>query len=104
MNHSYEDCDYFVSMAKTKNHEEMGITICIKNLFGITPNGLYHDREHLFDYGTCRHLLVRPPNSSQNCLFTKAGGNLRCILVDILGFCPVDRAIADGIVVSMVGW
>ena len=51
MNHSYEDCDYFVSMGKMKNHEEMGITICIKNLFGIKPKGLYHDREQVFHYG-----------------------------------------------------
>jgi uncharacterized protein (DUF362 family) len=51
MNHSYEDCDFFVSLGKMKNHEEMGITICIKNLFGITPTGLYRDREQVFHYG-----------------------------------------------------
>ena len=51
VNHSYEDCDFFVSMGKMKNHEEMGLTICIKNLFGITPLGIYRDREQVFHYG-----------------------------------------------------
>src|SRR5207302_4164320 len=45
LNHSYEDCDFFVSLAKMKNHEEMGLTLCIKNLFGITPLGVYKNRE-----------------------------------------------------------
>ena len=40
-NHSYEDCDFFVSVAKMKNHEELGITLSMKNLFGITPELLY---------------------------------------------------------------
>ncbi|MGE5733941.1 MAG: DUF362 domain-containing protein, partial [Acidobacteriota bacterium] len=26
LNHSYEDCDFFVSLGKMKNHEEMGLT------------------------------------------------------------------------------
>jgi Domain of unknown function (DUF362) len=43
LNHSYEDCDFFVSLGKMKNHEEMGLTICIKNLFGITPLGVYRN-------------------------------------------------------------
>jgi len=40
-NHSYDDCDFFVSVGKMKNHEELGITLSMKNLFGITPELLY---------------------------------------------------------------
>jgi uncharacterized protein (DUF362 family) len=101
MNHSYEDCDYFVSLGKMKNHEEMGVTLCIKNLFGITPLGVYHDREQVFHYG-----YAQAPSGAPVELDPKStryeGWRLPRVLVDILGSRPVDLAIADGIV-SMVG-
>ena len=101
MNHSYEDCDFFVSMGKMKNHEEMGLTICIKNLFGITPLGIYENREKVFHYGQ-----VQSPSGAPLELNPKSnryeGWRLPRVLVDILGSRPVDLAIADGIV-SMVG-
>ena len=101
MNHSYEDCDFFVSLGKMKNHEEMGITLCIKNLFGITPLGIYGDREKVFHYGQ-----VQAPSGVPVELDAKSnryeGWRLPRILVDILGARPVDLAIADGIV-AMVG-
>ena len=101
LNHSYEDCDFFVSLAKMKNHEEMGLTLCIKNLFGITPLGIYGDRETVFHYGQVQAPAGAPtelnPNSNRY-----EGWRLPRVLVDILGARPVDLAIADG-VVSMVG-
>lgn len=101
LNHSYEDCDFFVSMGKMKNHEEMGLTICIKNLFGITPLGIYGNRETVFHYGQ-----VQSPSGAPVELDPKSnryeGWRLPRVLVDILGARPVDLAIADGIV-SMVG-
>lgn len=101
MNHSYEDCDFFVSMGKMKNHEEMGLTICIKNLFGITPLGIYGDREQVFHYGYKQAPAGAPieldPKSTRY-----EGWRLPRVLVDILGSRPVDLAVADGIV-SMVG-
>jgi uncharacterized protein (DUF362 family) len=101
LNHSYEDCDFFVSMGKMKNHEEMGLTICIKNLFGITPLGIYHDREKIFHYGQVQADAGVPAelDAKSN---RYEGWRLPRILVDILGSRPVDLAIADGIV-SMVG-
>lgn len=101
LNHSYEDCDFFVSLAKMKNHEEMGLTLCIKNLFGITPLGVYKNRETVFHYGQ-----VQAPSGVAAELDPKSnryeGWRLPRILVDILGARPVDLAIVDGIV-SMVG-
>lgn len=96
VNHSYEDCDFFVSLGKMKNHEEMGITICIKNLFGITPLAVYGDREKVFHYGEVQAPSGAPaeldPTSNRY-----EGWRLPRILVDILGARPVDLAIADGI-------
>ena len=101
LNHSYEDVDFFVSMGKMKNHEEMGLTICIKNMFGITPLGVYGNREKVFHYGQVPSPAGAPleldPKSNRY-----EGWRLPRVLVDILGARPVDLAIADGIV-SMVG-
>ncbi len=41
LNHSYVDCDVYISLAKLKNHATAGVTLGIKNNFGITPTSLY---------------------------------------------------------------
>jgi uncharacterized protein (DUF362 family) len=42
VNHSYAETDVFVSLAKMKEHATAaGVTLSMKNLFGITPNSLY---------------------------------------------------------------
>ena len=41
LNQSYEDCDVFVSIAKMKEHATAGITLSMKNCFGITPCTVY---------------------------------------------------------------
>jgi hypothetical protein len=44
VNHSYVDTDVYVSLSKMKNHMIAGVTLGLKNSFGITPNSLYgHD-------------------------------------------------------------
>jgi uncharacterized protein (DUF362 family) len=43
LNHSYVDTDVFVSMAKLKNHANCGVTLSMKNCFGITPISIYGD-------------------------------------------------------------
>lgn len=43
LNHSYYDTDVFVSMAKLKNHATCGVTLTMKNIFGITPASIYGD-------------------------------------------------------------
>src|SRR5437588_3394490 len=43
LNHAYHDTDVFVSMAKLKNHATCGVTLSMKNCFGITPASIYGD-------------------------------------------------------------
>ena len=43
LNHSYEDCDVFVSLAKLKEHFTAGVTLSMKNCFGMTPCTIYGD-------------------------------------------------------------
>jgi uncharacterized protein (DUF362 family) len=41
LNHSYDECDVFVSVAKLKEHNAAGVTLSMKNSFGITPATIY---------------------------------------------------------------
>lgn len=41
LNHSYEECDVFVSIAKMKEHATAGVTLSMKNCFGLTPCTVY---------------------------------------------------------------
>jgi uncharacterized protein (DUF362 family) len=43
LNQAYEETDVLVSMAKLKNHETCGVTLAMKNIFGITPASIYGD-------------------------------------------------------------
>src|SRR5262249_5394667 len=45
LNHSYVHCDVFISLAKLKNPATAGVTLGIKNNFGVTPTSLYSHRE-----------------------------------------------------------
>ena len=41
LNHAYEETDVMVSLAKLKNHVTAGVTLSMKNLFGILPGICY---------------------------------------------------------------
>jgi uncharacterized protein (DUF362 family) len=43
LNEIYDQTDVFVSMAKLKDHATCGITLAMKNIFGITPASIYGD-------------------------------------------------------------
>lgn len=43
LNRAYEETDVFVSMAKLKQHDTCGVTLSLKNIFGITPASIYGD-------------------------------------------------------------
>jgi hypothetical protein len=49
------DADAVVSVAKMKNHAYMGVTACLKNLFGLMPTAMPSRPRHYF------HHLVRMP-------------------------------------------
>jgi uncharacterized protein (DUF362 family) len=43
LNRAYEETDVFVSLAKLKDHATCGVTLAMKNIFGITPASIYGD-------------------------------------------------------------
>jgi uncharacterized protein (DUF362 family) len=110
LNHSYEDCDVFVSIAKMKEHATTGITLSMKNLFGITPCTIYGDgsgegeplRLPRGGRGTVFHRGARQPaNISARENDPKSpredGYRVPRAVADLVSARPVHLAILDGI-------
>ncbi len=106
LNHSYTDCDVYVSLAKMKNHATAGVTLGMKNNFGVTPIALYgqHDeneastsaRVAIFHEGRLRPADGLPqelhPNSPRVPSYRVPRHT-----VDAVGIRPIDLVIIDGV-------
>ena len=68
LNHSYEDCDVFVSIAKLKEHVTAGVTMSMKNLFGITPCTIYGDGAPKRSPDSCRKAVAVRSFTAANAL------------------------------------
>lgn len=110
LNHSYEDCDVFVSLSKIKHHEECGITLSMKNVFGATPCSIYGDDAGVDEPNEAArrgraavlHFGRRQPSRSapQELDFTseRYEGHRVCrIVTDLVAARPIHLAILDGI-------
>jgi hypothetical protein len=49
LNTVYDECDVLISMTKLKEHTTAGVTIAMKNLFGMTPSTIYGNRAGIDD-------------------------------------------------------
>ena len=106
LNHSYVDCDVYISLAKLKNHATAGVTLSMKNNFGITPTALYshHNRN---EKSTSARVEVfhkgaeRPPDGVPQELDPtsprRPSYRVPRHTVDAVGIRPIDLAIIDGI-------
>ena len=113
LNHSYEDCDVFVSFAKMKEHAATGITLSMKNVYGTTPITIYGEgagkdepsiRPH-GGLGGVFHFAYRMPSKSapQQIDMTmpkEAGFRLPRIIAELNAARRVDLAIIDGVKVA----
>jgi uncharacterized protein (DUF362 family) len=110
LNHSYEDCDVFISLAKMKHHEECGVTLSMKNIFGATPCSIYGGDAGVDEPNeavrrgrdTILHFGRRQPSKSapQEVDFASEryeGYRVPRIVTDLICARPVDLAIIDGI-------
>ncbi|MGH9432493.1 MAG: DUF362 domain-containing protein [Terriglobia bacterium] len=109
LNHSYRDCDVFVSMTKMKQHETTGITLSMKNCFGITPASIYGSTagidepnenpkggRGLLHGGNRQPSKVAP--SEKNPKSPRSGGyRVPRVVVDLAAARPIDLQIVDGI-------
>lgn len=110
VNHSYADCDTFVSLSKLKNHWIAGVTMALKNSFGNTPCSLYGsdcgpdgNEDPKQERGAvCHSGSTPPPKGVPQELHPDsprdAGYRVPRIVVDLVGARPIDLAIVDGVV------
>ncbi|MCG6923773.1 MAG: DUF362 domain-containing protein [Acidobacteria bacterium] len=110
LNHSFEDCDTFVSLAKLKEHITAGITLSMKNCFGNIPTTVYGDhvpedepadeprsgREGVFHQGARQPSRPAAPEVDPASP-RDAGYRIPRVVVDLCAARPVDLAVVDGI-------
>jgi len=110
LNHAYEDTDVFVSMAKLKNHETCGVTLSLKNCFGMLPASIYGDDAGVDEpnenptsgRGKTMHDGKRQPSRSSPAELDPSssrepGYRVPHIVADLVKARPIDLAIIDGI-------
>jgi uncharacterized protein (DUF362 family) len=105
LNHAYEDTDVMISLAKLKHHLTTGVTLSMKNMFGITPNSLYGTEAGSEDATAGRQCLHTSKDFEKIALPGLKPGNTSAdptwrvprIIADICAARPVHLAIIDGI-------
>ncbi|MGA1996899.1 MAG: DUF362 domain-containing protein [Bryobacteraceae bacterium] len=109
LNHSYQDCDVFVSLAKMKEHATAGITLSMKNCFGLTPCTIYgtgagvdeptvvptggRDMVHS---GRRQPSKIAPPEKDPTSP-REAGYRVPRTVVDLISARPIDLEVVEGI-------
>jgi uncharacterized protein (DUF362 family) len=111
LNHSYADCDVFVSLAKLKEHATAGVTLSIKNCFGITPCTIYGDgagidqpslkprggRGMIHNGNRAPSESAPQPLDAQAYVSKDPGYRVPRVAADLVAARPVQLAIIDGI-------
>jgi hypothetical protein len=110
LNHAYDEADVFVTIAKLKNHATCGVTMALKNSFGILPASIYGDSAGVDEPNenpTNGRLAVghegkRQPSKSapQELRFGTnhdAGYRVPRIVADLAAARPIHLSIVDGV-------
>jgi uncharacterized protein (DUF362 family) len=105
LNHAYEDTDVVVSLAKLKNHLTAGVTLSMKNMFGLPPNSLYGSEAGNEDATAPRfpmhdpkgHEKVKMPGLKESGISPEPTCRVPRITVDLCAARPIHLAIIDGI-------
>ena len=110
LNHSYADTDVFVSMAKLKNHGECGVTLSMKNCFGMVPVSIYGDdagvdepnerasagRQAVCHVGRRQPAKIAPAELHPG-VSNSAGYRVSRIVADLAVVRPIHLGIIDGV-------
>jgi uncharacterized protein (DUF362 family) len=105
LNQAYADTDVMISLAKLKNHVTAGVTLSMKNLFGLTPNSLYGDQAGDEEATAGRGPLhnptgfekIRLPGLKPGITSTDPTWRVPRIVVDVCAARPIHLSIIDGI-------
>ena len=113
LNHSYRDTDVFVSLAKLKEHRTAGVTLSMKNCFGITPCTIYsqeapEDEPSIVPVGFRMPMhsgsRVPPKSAPQPVAESKDPGfRVPRITADLVAARPIHLAVIDGIYTMTAG-
>ena len=113
LNHSYRDTDVFISLAKLKEHRTAGVTLSMKNCFGITPCTIYSDKAPEDEPGIVpinfrspMHSGSRtPPKSAPQPVVESKDPGFRVprITADLVAARPIHLAVIDGIYTMTAG-
>ena len=104
-NHAYEDTDVLVSLTKLKNHIEAGVTLSMKNLFGLPPNTIY-GREAGKETATGHRAplhnpkgyeTLKLPGLKEAAMPLDSTWRVPRVTVDVCAARPIHLAIIDGI-------
>lgn len=112
LNRSYADTDVMVSLCKLKQHLTAGVTLAMKNCFGLTPNSLYGDKAGSEEATAGRGPIHSPfgfenskiqlPGLKEGRLSPEPIWRVPNTIVDICAARPIHLSIIDGIT-SMSG-
>ena len=110
LNTAYDETDVMMSMAKLKDHATCGITLSMKNMFGITPASIYGDDAGKTDpnesptkgrVDTChvgkRQPAACSPAEKNSASSRDPGHRMPRIVADLNAARPIDIALIDGI-------
>jgi uncharacterized protein (DUF362 family) len=109
LNHSYQDCDVFASLAKMKEHDTAGVTLSMKNCFGLTPCTIYGSGAGVDEPSDVPkggrdmvHAGYRQPSKialPEKDLKSPREGGYRVprTVVDLISARPIDLAVVEGI-------
>ena len=109
LNQAYEDCDVFVSLAKMKEHATAGITLSMKNCFGITPATVYGSGAgedepsdlpkggRIFIHTGYRQPPKSAPSEKDPASPREDGYRVPRVVVDLVSARPIDLAIVEGV-------
>jgi uncharacterized protein (DUF362 family) len=102
---AYMECDVFISLAKMKNHRTAGVTLTLKNLFGIPPNSRYGQDAPSEDATGLRYLIHDRRGSSSPLLpgereeYSDQPAEIRIprVITDVCSARRIDLAIVEGV-------
>lgn len=109
LNAAYAECDVVVSVAKLKEHATCGITLAMKNMFGVTPVTIYGDHagkdEPAKDaqggrgpmHSGNRQPSLSAPSENDPSSPRDPFWRMPRIVVDVSMACPIHLSIIDGI-------
>jgi len=107
---AYEETDVMVSMAKLKDHATCGVTLAMKNMFGITPASIYGDDAGADEpnenptkgrVDTCHFGKRQPARIAEAEVDSQSsrepGFRMPRITAELVAARPIDISIIDGI-------